>query len=59
MYHISQSSGLQPSLAAIDASLAEVNARAAEIADRSLVASAQQVAELASPLGLDVKHNLS
>jgi hypothetical protein len=45
-------------LAAIDAALAEVNARAAEIADRSLVASAQQVAELASPLGLDVKHKL-
>ena len=45
-------------LAAIDAALAEVNAHAAQIADRQLAASAQQVAELASPLGLDAKHKL-
>lgn len=45
-------------LAVIDAALAEVNARAAGISDRSLVASSQQVAELASPLGLDAKHKL-
>lgn len=45
-------------LAAIDAALAEVNAMSATIADRQLVASAQQVAALASPLGLDVKHKL-
>lgn len=45
-------------LSAIDAALAEVNARAAEIDDRQLTASAQQVAELASSLGLDVKHKL-
>jgi hypothetical protein len=45
-------------LTAIDAALAEVNAISATIADRQLVASAQQVAELASPLGLDVKHKL-
>lgn len=45
-------------LSAIDAALAEVNARAAEIGDRQLVASAQQVAELAGAPGLDAKHKL-
>lgn len=45
-------------LSAIDASLAEVNAKSAMIADRQLVASAQQMQELASSLGLDVKHKL-
>lgn len=45
-------------LTAIDATLAEVNARAAEIDDRQLVASAQQVAELVSAPGLDAKHKL-
>lgn len=45
-------------LAAIDAALAEVNARAGEIADRQLAASAQQVDELASAPGLDARHRL-
>lgn len=45
-------------LAAIDVALAEVNAKSTQIADRQLTASAQQVQELASSLGLDVKHKL-
>lgn len=45
-------------LSAIDAALAEVKAKSAMIADRQLVASAQQVAELASAPGLDAKHKL-
>jgi len=45
-------------LTVIDAALAEINAHAVQITDRQLAASAQQVAELASPLGLDVKHKL-
>lgn len=45
-------------LSAIDAALAEVNAHAAQIADRQLAASAQRVAELASAPGLDAKHKL-
>lgn len=45
-------------LAAIDAALAEVSAKAAQIRDAQLVASAQQVAELAGAPGLDAKHKL-
>lgn len=49
---------LDQHLTAIDAALAEISARAAQIHDAELVASAQQVAELASAPGLDAKHKL-
>ena len=42
----------------IDAALAEIDARAVQIHDAQLVASARQVAELASAAGLDAKHKL-
>ena len=45
-------------LVVIDTALAEVARRAAQIEDRQLVASTQQVAELASTPGLDAKHKL-
>jgi hypothetical protein len=45
-------------LTVIDTALAELNTRSGQIADRQLIASAEQVAQLASPLGLDAKHKL-
>ncbi len=49
---------LEQHMAAIHIALAEINARAAQIADRQLTEATQKLAEVATDPGLDAKHKL-